>query len=332
MAAKKGLEVRMARVVVLGTGGTIASEGSERGAVASRDAGQLLAAADGLGGVEVEAHDVLNVNSFLLGHRELRLVAEAVAAHAARPEVTGVVVTHGTDTMEETAFLVDLTHRGDKPVAFTGAQRSADQPDTDGPANLADAIRVAADPGARGCGALIVFGGQVLPAARTRKVHTLAPQPFAAADAGPIGRVDGLGVRVWARPLRPAALPLPTPGFDTTRVDVVPVHPGSDAALARAAVAAGAAGVILAGTGSGNGNHALVEWVAEATALGVAVGLSTRAAGPVVPIYGNGGAVSLVAAGAVTAGDLPLYHARLLWALLLSAGRVPDRESVAPYL
>lgn len=319
----------MGTVVVLSTGGTIASTGTDAGAVASRSASQLLGGVVGDVGVDVEAYDVVNVNSFLLTHRDLRLVAEAVAEHAARPEVVGIVVTHGTDTMEETAFLVDLVHSGDKPVVFTGAQKAADHPDTDGPANLSDAIAVAASPAARGCGALIVFAGAILPARGTRKAHTVAPQPFVSGDGGPIGRIDDGVVRIHARPVRPEPLALPVAAFDSTRVDIAMVHPGADAALASAGVGAGARGVILAGTGAGNGNHELVEWTRAATAAGVVVGLSTRvAAGPVLPLYGNGGAVSLLDAGALNMGALPLTQARILLALLCSPGDTVDEEAL----
>ncbi|MEV4455091.1 asparaginase domain-containing protein, partial [Microbispora sp. NPDC049633] len=158
------------------------------------------------------------LGSYLLGHRELRLVAEAVAAEIARDDVTGVVVTHGTDTMEETAFLLDLVHRGDKPVVLTGAQRAADQPDSDGPRNLREAVAVAASPDARGCGALISFAGQIFAARGTRKHHTVAAQPFRTLDGGSVGRVDSTGAHITARPVRPAPLDPPGPRFD--------VHPG----------------------------------------------------------------------------------------------------------
>ncbi len=322
----------MSLVVVLATGGTIASTQTPSGAVSGRSVGDLLAGVDGPPGVRIEAHDVWNLGSYLLTQHHMRVVAEQVELHCSRPEVDGVVVTHGTDTMTETAYLCDLVHTGDKPVVFTGAQRASDSPDTDGPANLADAIILAAGRASRGCGVLICFSGVVLPAAGTRKAHTIAPQPFAAADGGPIGRVTLGESFIHARPLRPGPLPVPGPAFDLTRVDVVVNHPGADEALPMAAVAAGARGVVLAGTGAGNGNHALLEWVRRATANGITVGLSTRVPeGPVVPLYGNGGAVSLVAAGAINLGGIPLFHARMLLALLLSLGSGVDDEVLAPY-
>ncbi|WP_067182280.1 asparaginase [Microtetraspora niveoalba] len=333
MAGSKTDAPPRARVVVIATGGTIASSSEPGGAaVARRTAAQLLGSA-GYGDVEVEGRDLLNLGSYLLGHHELRLIADAVAEEVARDEVTGVVVSHGTDTMEETAFLLDLVHDSDKPVVLTGAQRAADQPDSDGPRNLREAVAVAASPEARGCGALISFAGRIFAARGTRKHHTVAAEPFRTLDGGPIGRVGPAGVRITARPVRPAPLERPGPRFDDTRVDVVALHPGADAALARAAVQAGARAVVLAGTGVGNANHALLEWVSEAVAAGTVVGLSTRVAeGPVVPTYGNGGGVDLVRAGALSMGGLPLYQARLLLALLLSEGVPVDRATLAPHV
>lgn len=322
----------MARVVVLATGGTIASAaGPQGGAVAQRTVAELLATAAG-SGVDIEGKDVLNVGSYLMRQRDMRIIAEAVAGELAREDVDGVVVTHGTDTMEETGYLLDLLHDSEKPVVLTGAQRAADQPDTDGPRNLRDAIAVAASSRVRGCGALLVFGGRIFAAARTRKFFTVAAEPFVTIGGGPLGRVSEDAVVLTARPHRPEPLAPLDERFDSTRVDVVVAYPDVDATLADAAVAAGARGVILAALGSGNGNHALRDWVRGAVDDGVAVGLSTRVPeGPVVPLYGNGGAVDLIAAGALNLRSLPPFHSRMLFAALLSSGTTVDEQTIAPY-
>jgi L-asparaginase len=161
----------------------------------------------------------------------------------------------------------------------------------------------------------------------------MAPEPFETLEGGPIGWVRPSGVHLTARPVRPKPLPQPGEAFDRTRVDVVTVHPNADAVLARAAVSAGAVAVVLAGTGAGNGNHALLQWVREAVGEGAVVALSTRVPdGPVVPAYGNGGGADLVAAGALGLGSLPLYHGRLLLALLLSAAAGVTEQTIAPYV
>lgn len=318
-------------VVVIATGGTIASRQSGSGAVASGGVDDVLRGL-AVGNVATRGRDLLRLGSYLFAHRELRQIADAVAEEVARGDVDGVVVTLGTDTMEETAFLLDLVHTSSKPVVLTGAQKAADQPDTDGPRNLADAITVAASHTARDCGALLVFAGRIHSPQRVRKHHTLAPDPFRDSDSGPLGTVGAGEVHLTARPKRPAPLTPPGEQFDTTRVEVVPVYPGADAALADAAVHAGASAVVLAGTGAGNGNHALLDWTRRAVATGVGVGLATRVAeGPTVPIYGNGGGVDLVEAGAVCLGGLPLYHGRLLLALLRQVGVPITPEAIAPY-
>ncbi|RIJ59364.1 asparaginase, partial [Clavibacter lycopersici] len=237
----------MPHVLVLATGGTISSRTRPDGAAVAADpAARLLGSVPALPpGVTVETRDVLRVNSFALTHADLRTIAEAVAAGLARDDVDGIVVTHGTDTLEETAFLLDLVTDDPRPVVLTGAQRSADDPAGDGPANLRDAIVVAASSEARGAGVLAVFASRVLAADGLVKARTLDPDAFAARDGANLGRVVGDDVRLSRRPRTLPVLPVPTPRFDRIRVDCVSVHPGADAVLLRAAVGAGAAGLVV---------------------------------------------------------------------------------------
>ena len=158
----------------------------------------------------------------------MQVLATRAAEHLRDPGVTGLVVTHGTDTIEETAFLLDLVVDDERPVVLTGSQRPADAPDSDGPANLADAVTVAAHPDARGLGALIVFGGRVFAARGTRKSHTLAADTFTSPSGGPVGWVRGEHVQVELRPRQRPRLPLPPGALDDVRVDVVPHYPGPD--------------------------------------------------------------------------------------------------------
>src|SRR5699024_7397350 len=126
------------------------SRGAGGAAVASRAVVDLLGGLD-VADVAVEGRDVLRLGSYLLDHSHLRTICEAVAEQLRRDDVDGVVLTHGTDTLEETAYLLDLVHDSDKPVVLTGAQLAADRPDSDGPHNLASAVLVAASEQARGC-------------------------------------------------------------------------------------------------------------------------------------------------------------------------------------
>jgi len=309
----------MPRVAVLATGGTIASRAVGTGAVATDDASDIVRAVRHGGGIDVEARDVLRKNSFALTLADLRALALAVRETLDDPSIDGVVVTHGTDTLEESAYLVDLGHDDPRPVVFTGAQRAADSDDPDGPGNIADAVAVAAAPSSRDRGVLVSFAGEIFAARGVRKQHTVAPQPFGAPEIGKVGMVEGARVEFTASPQPRQLLALPDERFDSVRVDVVSAYPGADAGLLRAAERSGADGVLIIGTGAGNTTPAMIPAIRELVAGGRLVALGTRAnAGPVVPLYGGGGGVDAVDAGAVPMGTIGVAQGRILCALLLS--------------
>ncbi|WP_197374048.1 asparaginase [Mycolicibacterium baixiangningiae] len=326
----------MTRVAVIATGGTIASTATRGGVVATRNAEALVESAR-INDIDVETHDLMTVGSYRMTLGHIRSVSDAVAGLLQRRQdpVDGIVITHGTDTMEETAILLDLVHGDPRPLVLTGAQRASDATDGDGPRNLADAILAAAAPDCRGLGVLIVFAGRVLPARGTRKVHTTALDAFHSVVGGKAGDVSDGTVLIRAVPRRPAPLPRPTARFDGTRVDLIEMYPGADAALLTAAVAAGARGIVLAGTGIGNANPVVVAAVRELVGDDVAVVLSTRVAqGPVEGVYGDGGGADLVAAGVPTASGLPASQLRMLLALWLSENRADAarvRSMIATY-
>ncbi|WP_220454239.1 asparaginase [Nocardioides immobilis] len=316
------------RIAVLGTGGTIASRLDQYGAAQPVDPVSELVVGLDLGEVVVEARDLFVKDSSALTTADQALIVGEVAAALADPAVDGVVVTHGTDTAEETAYLLDLVHTDDRPVVLTGAQRPADAPDADGPRNLRDALRVAADPAARRLGVLVAFDGLVLAARGTRKVHTHQTAAFAQPDGGALGRVvDGRlvldGVPAHREHLEDDLLEIAS-----VRVDIAAVYPGVDGTALRAFADAGARGVVLVATGAGNANPAIVAAVADLTRQGVVVGLTTRVdTGPVAGIYGGGGGgADLVAAGAVPLGTLRAGQGRILLLALLAA--LGDAERV----
>ena len=309
-----------APVVVVSTGGTIAMrpEPGTGKLVPATTAEELLEMLAWPDAPPLTLDDFLSVPSFDV-HGALALsLARRVLEHGAP-----TVVTHGTDTMEETVYLIDRVLPDDAPpVVLTGAQRAADEPDRDGPRNLRDAIRVAASPEAHGRGAMIVFGGDIHAAREVRKVHTSALRAFASPGWGPIGLVDGERVVFGRRPERRPSLPLPA---ELVPVDLIRLYAGSDARFLRAAVAAGARAIVLEGTGRGNANEQVVEGVREAVAAGVTVVVCSRCAeGRVEPVYGRGGGRDLAEAGAVFAGDLAGPKARVL--LQLAGG---DAAAVA---
>ncbi|MCL2803059.1 MAG: asparaginase [Micrococcales bacterium] len=307
-------------LVVVGTGGTISSrEAAGGGSIASDTAEDLIGSTTGLESMRIEADSLFMKNSYELTLEDMGVLAHRVAEHVARPEVAGVVVTHGTDTIEESAFLLELTHASDKPVVVTGAQRSADSPDSDGPANLRDSLVLAAAPAARGMGVLVQFSGTVYSSVGIRKVHTMRMNPFAVLNSGPIGYILDRQLVMVARPSRRGGVfPLPTEQFGNCRVEVVPTYPSADDALLRAAVASGARGVIIEGTGCGNANSRINAWIAEASSQGTVVALGTRVvSGPLLTRYAGGGGFDSVRAGAIGTGLLTVAQARTLLVLLL---------------
>jgi L-asparaginase len=310
-------------VVVVSTGGTIAmrtdaATGKLVPAVSGDELVELLAWPDA---PPLELDDFAQVPSFDM-HGELALaLGRRVAEHARRTDIAGIVVTHGTDTMEETVYLVDRLLDSELPVVLTGAQRGADQPDSDGPRNFRDAVRAAATAEAQGRGAMIAFAGELHAAREARKVHTDGLRAFASPGYGPIGHVDGERVVFGRRPDRRPPLQAPRA---LAPVDLIRLYAGSDARFLHTSLASGARAVVLDATGRGNANDQVVEGVRSAVAAGVFVAVCSRCVeGRVEPVYGRGGGRDLAEAGAHFAGDLAGPKARVLLQAALGAGLDP---------
>ncbi|PSJ24803.1 asparaginase [Streptosporangium nondiastaticum] len=316
----------MGQVVVISTGGTIASRWQGSGFAADARGGDVLATAAVPEGVSVRVVDLMSVNSARLTTRDQLALLRTVHEVLADPAVDGIVVTHGTDTLEESAFLLDLHHDDPRPVVFTGAQLPLEAADGDGPRNLHDALLAAGSAGLRGHGVLVAFDGRIHAARGTIKVQTLAADAFADPSGSPVADVKDGRIVVHGRPVRPAALPLPAAGEDLPRVDMVMHHCDGDPLLFNAAVEAGAQGIVLVATGAGNATPEVVAAVEAAIARGVLVALTTRVpSGPVAEIYTQGGAVDLAAAGAVLTGTLRAGQARI--AVLSAALTTADTDA-----
>jgi L-asparaginase len=312
-------------VVVISTGGTLTMrpDPATGALVPAVDTGELVEMLDWPGAPLLEVDDFARVPSFDMHGRLALSLAERVRSHLGRDEVAGVVVGHGTDTMEESVYLIDRVVGSDKPVVLTGAQRSAAEADADGPRNLRDAIRVAHSPRAHARGAMICFAGEIHAAREVRKVHTTALAAFASPGSGPVGYVDGEQVVFHCTPERRPALRVPAGAIDE-RVDLVRLYAGADSRLLHASVASGARAIVVEGTGRGNANEQVLDGVREAVAAGVCVVVCSRCtAGRVEPVYGRGGGSDLAEAGAVFAGDLAGPKARVLLQLALGAGLDP---------
>jgi len=303
----------MPRLVVITTGGTIATSAGPEGVLRPTRTGAALVA-----GLDVEVLDLMSLDSSRLTPRDWTRIGDAVAARVA-DGADGVVITHGTDSMEETALWLDLTYSGSPPVVLTGSAKPADAPDADGPVNLREALTVAADPAARGLGALLSFAGTVWAPLGTTKLG--GPGLFGGTP--PVGRVAGgrfTLAAVKARPLLGRVTEVP-------RVDIAAAYPGSDGTAIDAFIAAGARGVVVEAMGAGNTGTAVVDAVARACAQGVAMAIATRVpGGGTKAAYGPGH--DLVAAGAVMVPRLRASQARVLMMAALGAG-LPVGDVVA---
>jgi L-asparaginase len=247
------------RVLVLASGGTISMSG-EDGAVPDLDGEGLVAAVPGLSGFDaIQGRTVLNKPSSHLSLSEQLAVCRQARDAARRG--TGVVVTHGTDSLEETAMLCDILHDAEAPIVFTGAIRPSSAPGADGPANLVDAASVAASAEAAGMGVLVCFGGEIHHARCVRKTDTVSLVAFSSPQSGLLGRVTEGHPIIWSR--LPRNPPLDPPDLDR-RVLVVPTGAGDDGTLARAALATDPDGMVIGTLGAGHLAPPLLELWADA--------------------------------------------------------------------
>jgi L-asparaginase len=316
-------------VVVLSTGGTIASTRSteEGGYTSSLMGEQLVAAVPGLDQVaRIEVQNVANVGSTNMTPALWLEVSRRAKAALEREAVAGVLVTHGTDTMEETAYFLDLTVTNRKPVIMVGAMRAASEWDADGPRNLLDAARVAVSGEAIGMGTLVVLNGEIHAAREVTKTHSLSVETFDTPEFGALGIVDADGVRFYRAPLRRQSLPIPSDVILPT-VDIVSNYAGSDGRLIRGLLGEGPIdGLVVDASGAGNIAGALFEAVREAREAGVAVVVTSRThAGRVLPLYaGGGGGTTLHDLGCVFADNLSAQKARVLLIVALTRTSEPD--------
>ena len=311
-------------VRILTTGGTIASlpdpdTGAKRPAMSGEE---LVASVPGLGEIaRVEVEEIVSVTSWNLTPADMLAVARRASDALAEPDVDGVVVTHGTDTLEETAFLVDLTLRSHRPVVLVGAMRSADELSADGPRNLLNAVRVAAAPEARNAGAVVAMGDEIHAARWVRKLDSGLASAFSSPRRGPIGRVTPSSLDLPWVPPRGGTLDLPEELAH--EVPIVSGYPGMDAGVIDSVIeATGAAGLVVEGTGSGNVPGSAVAGIRRAIELGLPVIAGTRVPGGAGRSgYGSpGGGEELRSLGVVGAGPLSAGKARLLLMTLLATG------------
>jgi L-asparaginase len=278
--------LQMKKVIVLGTGGTIAGTSATAAdnigyTAAQVGVAQLVQAVPALAGVPIEVQQVAQVDSKDMTHAVWRALAHAVQQALQRADVQGVVVTHGTDTLEETAYLLHRVLAPAKPVVLTAAMRPASSSQADGPHNLLDAVTVARIEGAHGV--VACANGAIWPGAEVRKTHTYRLDAFTAGDAGPIGWVEEGAVRrlrEW-----PGGEPLGLQCLDTEvwpDVQIVMSHAGADGRMVDWLVQAGVQGIVVAATGNGTIHREIEAALLQARARGVELLRATRVGAGVV--------------------------------------------------
>jgi L-asparaginase len=322
----------MARVAVVFTGGTISTafDPVAGGRVPALDGAAILARTPGLESIaEVVPIDRGRTPASHFTFPELLEIADVLREALADPSVDGAVVVQGTDTIEETSFCWDLVLEGRKPVVVTGAMRASDQASFDGPANLRDAVRVAGAASMRGAGVVVSLAGTIEPADDVVKMHASALDAFASPNGGSLGRIGDdvvtvfrtRGERRHVDTLRAAA-----------RVHLITATVAMDAGLLDAAISGGADGIVVAATGAGNTDPALLAAAVRAIDAGIPVALATRCpAGRAGTAYAfPGGGANWVRAGALPVGHLCAVKARVALALGIGAGL--DRDGLAALL
>lgn len=300
------------------------------GAVPALDGAAILARAPrAAAAAELVPRDLGRQPASWFDFGDLFRLRAAIDEALADPAVAGVVLVQGTDTIEESAFFLDLLHADERPLVVTGAMRDASQPADDGPANLRDAVVAAASPALRGGGCVVVLAGSVEPADDVTKTHATARDTFRSRNLGRLGRlVEGAVVMERGRgPRRQVA---------ATRVAepiaLVTVVVGSRGEAIEQAVTSGARGIVVEATGTGNTHPAVLAAAERAMAGGIPIVLTTRCpAGRVGAAYAfPGGGATWIRAGALPAGFLGGPKARIALALGLGAGL--DRASLAALL
>jgi L-asparaginase len=322
----------MARVQVVFTGGTISTafDATAGGNVPALDGAAILARTPGLDAIaDVIATDLGRTPASHFTFGALLGIAGLLRDALADPTIDGAVVVQGTDTIEETSFCWDLVLAGPKPVVVTGAMRASDEAGFDGPANLRDAVRVAASATIRDAGVVVCLGGTIEPADDVIKMHASALDTFTSPNGGSLGRVGRDEVTIVRR--RAGRRHVETTQA-VTRVHLITATVAMDGSLLDAAVAAGADGIVVAATGAGNTDPALLAAAVRAMEAGVPVALATRCpSGRAGTGYAfPGGGATWVRAGAIPVGHLCAVKARVALALGLGAGL--DRAGLAALL
>jgi L-asparaginase len=319
------------KVVVFTTGGTIAMRHDPviGGTVPAVSGPELIEAVPPLAHVcPIEVREFSNIPSPHMTVRHMRDLALQVEGALAGQDVAGVVITHGTDTLEETACFLDLYVNSDKPVCLTAAMRSAAEISSDGPGNILCAVRTAACSDARGKGALVVMNEKIHAASEVTKTHSANPDTFASPFWGPLGYADVDRIIFRRAPLELRKI---RPAHIEENVYLVKLAAGSDDFFFKCLVEKKAGGIVVEGFGRGNVPPAAAAGMAHAVENGIPVVLTSRCpGGRVLDIYAyEGGVKKLLEAGVILGGEMNGQKTRIKLMLLLGATR--DPKQIAEY-
>ncbi|MGI6093473.1 MAG: asparaginase [Veillonellaceae bacterium] len=319
------------KVVIITTGGTIAMryDPVQKGLCPAVTGPELIEAVPELKSAAlVEVVEFANIPSPHMTPRLMFELAHKVDELAQRDDVAGIVITHGTDTLEETAYMLDLVVKTEKPVCLTAAMRSSAESSPDGPKNILCAVKTAACPKAAGAGVLVVMNEEIHAALEVTKTHSANPKTFASPYWGPIGYVDTDRVIIRRKSLMLQKI---QPADIVEDVHLIKVVAGMDDFFFRCLVEKKAKGIVVEGLGRGNVNPAVKAGIKLARENNIPVVLATRVhAGRVLDTYGyEGGVGSLTQYGIILAGEITGQKARLK--LIAALGITNDVEKLARY-
>ena len=310
------------RLAMFFTGGTISMriDPATGGAVPALSGEEIIALVPGLD--QLADFDLINFARLPGPHwtpGRMMELARAARKELADERIAGAVVTHGTDTLEETAYLLDLVLDEEKPVVLVGAMRNSSELSWDGPANLRSAVRVAIDEAARALGVIVAMSDQLIAAAEVTKTHTEATDTFQSRDFGPLGFVDKDRVIVTRRPVKHEHI---ATNEVVERVDVIKMYAGADGRFINFAIDDGARGLVIEALGRGNTPPAALPAIARAIEMNIPVVITSRCPrGRVLDTYAyEGGGRQLRKMGAIPGGMLPSHKARIKLMLALGAG------------
>ncbi len=306
------------KLLFIATGGTISTEMDSKiqGYVAKRS-GEDLISNLAIKDYQVETVNFRKINSPYITPVDMLELGKLLQDALHRDDIHGAVVTHGTATLEETAFFLDVLLHSSKPVVLTGAQRPASADWPDGPSNLSSAFRTACDPSAINQGVLVEFADRIYAGREVTKIHSTALEAFAGGEVGFV-----YPDKVIIKGTRSERFGLRWPLDELPPVDIIPFYSGADGKYFRTAVEAGISGLVVEGLAMGNVNQEYYEGIKKAREAGLTVVLTTRCAhGRVIPFYGYpGGGASLNKLGVIFGGSLSSAKARILLMLILAAG------------